>query len=289
MIFLLSILISIIALFISYTTFKENTGLFTVVLISLIMVPFMNTMLSHEEYETEKSGQNEHFFKRHGDIILAYTAIFCGMIVAMSITFVILPQDIVKMVFDQQIKEVNLIQGSFTFGSQFLDIVINNISVLVLAFLFSFLLGTGAVLILAWNASVLSAAIGLIANSLGGFKGMPVAVLTFIPHGSFEILAYFVGAIAGGLVSAAVMRKKSNNFWYIVKDCSLMMILALVFLIIGGVIETFIIMVQDYYHLSCYSIQCIGIYHNNSLFCRLSVCVRPYKHHHHILDKSSWF
>ncbi len=243
MIFLLSIFISIIALFISYTVFKENTGLFTVVIISLIMVPFMNSMIGHEEVETEETGHRETFFERHGDIILAYTAVFLGMVLAMSIVFVVLPDNIVEQVFDQQISEVRLIQGSFTFGNQFIDILANNISVLMLAFLFSFLLGTGAILIISWNASVLSAAIGLIAKSFGGVRGIPVAVLTFIPHGSFEILSYFVGAIAGGLVSAAVMRKKSDNFWYIVKDSVVLLVISFVCLIIGAVIETVIIMV----------------------------------------------
>ncbi|RLG69931.1 MAG: hypothetical protein DRO11_06970 [Methanobacteriota archaeon] len=55
-IFFLSFLISVIALFISYTVFKENTGLFTVIIISLIMVPFMNKMLHHEEHETGQRG-----------------------------------------------------------------------------------------------------------------------------------------------------------------------------------------------------------------------------------------
>jgi len=243
MIFLLSLFISVIALFISYTVFKENTGLFTVVIISLIMVPFMNSMIGHEEVETEETGQRETFFKRHGDIILAYTAVFLGMVLAMSVVFVVLPDNIVEQVFDQQISEVKLIQGNFTFGNQLLDILANNVSVLMLAFLFSFLLGTGAILIISWNASVLSAAIGLIAKSFGGVRGIPIAVLIFIPHGSFEILAYFVGAIAGGLVSAAVMRKKSNNFWYIVKDSVVLLVVSFVCLIIGAVVETVIIIV----------------------------------------------
>jgi len=239
----MSVLISLISLFISYTVFKQDTGMFTVVIVSLIMVPFMNNMLRYEEEETAETGPRESFFKRHGDVILAYTGVFLGMVFAMSISFVVLPDAVVENVFDQQIEEVKLIQGHFTFGNQLLDIVANNVSVLMLAFLFSFLLGTGAVLILAWNASVLSAAIGLIAKSFGGVRGIPVAVLTFIPHGTFEILAYFVGAIAGGLISAAVMKKTSNNFWYIIKDAGVLLIVALVCLVIGGIVETFIIMV----------------------------------------------
>ncbi len=203
----------------------------------------MNTMLAYEEKETEETGQRETFFQRHGDVILAYAALFVGMILAMSMVFVVLPDTVVQSVFDQQIKEVKLIQGHFTFGNQFLDIIANNISVLMLSFLFSFLIGTGAILILAWNASVLSAAIGLIAKSFGGVKGIPVAVLTFVPHGSFEILAYFIAAISGGLISAAVMRKKSNNFWYIVKDSVWLLVVAFVCLVVGALVETVIIMV----------------------------------------------
>lgn len=173
-IFFLSFFISVIAIFISYTVFKENTGLFTVIIISLIMVPFMNKMLHHEEYETGQRGEGESFFHRHIDVISAYTALFCGIVLAMSLVFVILPEVIVEEIFDDQVKEIDIIQGHFTFGNQFLDIIANNVSVLMLSFLFSFLLGTGAVLIISWNASVLSAAIGLIAKSFGGVRGIPL-------------------------------------------------------------------------------------------------------------------
>ena len=251
LIFFLGFIVSIIALFISYTVFKESTGLFTVVIISLVMVPFLNKMMHYEEHETEKTGENETFFQRHGDIISAYGALFCGITIAMSLVFVLLPCDnpenidtcAVSQIFDEQIKEVNLIQGHFTFGNQFLDIFANNMSVLMISFLFSFLLGTGAILILSWNASVLSSAIGLLSKSFGGIRGMPVAILTFIPHGFFELTAYFIGAIAGGLISAALMRKKSYKFWYIVKDSMKLLLVSVIFLVIGAVVETAIILV----------------------------------------------
>ena len=56
LIFFLGVLVSVVSLFISYTVFKENTGLFTVVILSLILVPFMNTMIRYEEKETSESG-----------------------------------------------------------------------------------------------------------------------------------------------------------------------------------------------------------------------------------------
>ena len=243
LIFFFSIMITTISVFISYTVFKESTGLFTIVIISLIMVPFMNSMLMEEEIETEKTGEMEPFLQRHGDVISAYVALFAGMTLAMCIAFVILPEDIVQHIFDEQIKEVNIIRGRFTFGNQLLDILSNNISVLLLSFLFSFLLGTGAIFVLAWNASVLSAAMGLIAKSFGGVGGIPVAVMTFFPHGSFELTAYFIGAIAGGLVSAAITRKRSYKFWFVIGDSIKLLFISVLLLIIGAVIETAIILV----------------------------------------------
>jgi len=239
-IFIFSVFVSLIAMLISYFVFKESTGIFTIVLISLALVSFINSMFLLEEKETEQFGERQNFFERHGDIISAFTAMFLGMTLAMSFVFLLLPDNVAEKVFEDQVREVRLIQGKFTFTSQFSEILFNNLSVLSLSFLLSFLLGTGAILILSWNASVLSAAIGMIAKSLGGLKGMPIAVLTFLPHGVFELTAYFIGAIGGGLISVAVM-KKNSKFWFILKDSATLFAISLILLVIGGLIETIIL------------------------------------------------
>jgi uncharacterized membrane protein SpoIIM required for sporulation len=241
-IFVFSFIVSLISIFISYFVFKESTGLFIIVIISLALVTFINSMFRYEEIETEELGTRQNFLQRHGDIISAFASMFLGIVVAMSFAFVILPDNVVENIFNEQIREVNLIQGRFTFGGQFLEIIANNASVLILSFLFSFLIGTGAILILAWNASVLSAAIGLIAKSLGGIRGIPVAVLTFLPHGVFELTAYFIGAIAGGLISVALIRKNSRKFWFVVQDSLKLILVSFMLLMIGGVIETIILL-----------------------------------------------
>jgi uncharacterized membrane protein SpoIIM required for sporulation len=241
--FSLGIVISLISLFVAYSVFPQSTGLFTVIIITLASLPLMNRLLRYEEHEDEKMMETHTFFQRYGDIILAYIALFSGMIIAMSLSFVVLPETFVEKVFSDQINEVNLIRGKFEFGNKFVEILANNSSVLTLSFLFSFLFGSGAIFILAWNASVLSSAIGLIAKSSGGLIALPSAVMMFIPHGSFEIGAYFIGAIAGGLVSAAVTRRKSVKFWHVVQDSMKLLALAFILLIIGGIIETMIIMI----------------------------------------------
>ncbi len=239
-IFVFTFFVSLVAMFISYFIFKESTGFFTIVIISLVMVSFINTMFRLEEKETEENGQRQNFIQRHGDIISAFAAMFVGMTLAMSFAFIVLPESVAQQVFNEQIREVKSIQGNFTFTDQFLDIFKNNFGVLSLSFLLSFLIGTGAILILAWNASVLASAIGMIAKSLGGWHGFPIAVMTFLPHGVFEITAYFIGAIGGGLISVALMRKNSK-FWFILKDSGLLFLISIILLLIGGVIETIIL------------------------------------------------
>jgi len=242
--FLIGGLISVICVFIAFLVFPSTVGLFSVFLITFAMTPFMCGLMKYEEVETEEEfGQraNMNMFQRHGDVLKIYAAFFAGMILSLSILFLILPETTVQKIFDDQVKEIKAITGNVTFPNTFQKIIFNNVSVLFLSFLFAFLFGSGAIFILAWNASVLSAAIGLVAKGVGGLKGFPTAVLTFLPHGSFEILAYFIAGVAGGLISAVLTRKKSKWFWIVTKDSFKMIGVAVILLVIGAVIESAVI------------------------------------------------
>jgi uncharacterized membrane protein SpoIIM required for sporulation len=50
--------------------------------------------------------------------------------------------------------------------------------------------GAGAIFILAWNASVIAAAIGIFANS--DLSKLPMGVMRYMIHGIPEIGAYFI-------------------------------------------------------------------------------------------------
>ena len=241
-IFFLGAMISLISMFVSFIVFSKLTGLFVIIVITLAMTPFMNRLLIYEEKENVKLMRGHSFFERYSDIITAYVAFFSGMILAMSVVFVVTPEVTVQRIFDEQINEINIIRGKFLFGNQLLEIFTNNVSVVTLSFLFSFLFGSGAVFILSWNASVLSAAIGLLAKAAGGFHGIPGAIMVFLPHGSFEILAYFIGAIAGGIMSATIIKRKSVNFWLVAGDSMKLYALSIFLLLIAGVIETALIL-----------------------------------------------
>ena len=132
-------------------------------------------------------------------------------------------------------------------------ILINNFKVLLFALLFSFLYGAGAIFILAWNASVLAVAMGnlikLKISEIGAvtgfgivaayFEASGISALRYLIHGIPEICAYFFAAVAGGIISAAVVRSdyRDPKFYEIVFDSIDLIALASLLLIIGALIE----------------------------------------------------
>lgn len=238
--FVIGGIISVVCLLVSFLVFEESVGLLTNLLITIAMTPFMLNLIRYEEAkdeETVKSKTELNFFHRHRDILKIYTAFFCGMIFSFSILYVILPESLSQKLFSDQINQITAIRGKMASIDTFFEIITNNIGVLLLSFLFSFLFGAGAIFILSWNASVLATAIGSLAKEIGGIRALPIAVLPFFPHGSLEILAYFIGGIAGGLVSVAITRRKSLGFWFVVKDSLMLMVVSIVMLIFAGLVE----------------------------------------------------
>jgi len=241
--FLVGGIVSIACMVVAFVVFSDSNqiGLFTTILITMAMTPFMVNLLYHEEKETEQEltcRMQGNFIQRHADVLKVYAALFMGMVLVMSILYILLPETYVEQIFSDQINEIKVIRGGFTLFENFERILANNVGVLMLSFLFSFLFGSGAIFILAWNASVLAAAIGMATKSIGGIGAYPMAVLVFAPHGSLEILAYLVGAVGGGLISMAITRRQSKCFWLIVWDSLEMLALAILLLIIAAALES---------------------------------------------------
>lgn len=241
--FLVGGIVSLACVVVAFVVFSSSNqvGMFTTILITMAMTPFMVNLLYFEEKETEREltcRMQGNFIQRHSDVLKVYGSLFMGMVLVMSILYIMLPETYVQQIFSDQINEIKVIRGGFTLFENFERIIVNNVGVLMLAFLFSFLFGSGAIFILAWNASVLAAAIGMAAKSIGGIGAYPMAVLVFAPHGSLEILAYLVGAVGGGLVSMAITRRHSKCFWLIVWDSIELLVLAGLLLVVAAALES---------------------------------------------------
>jgi len=112
---------------------------------------------------------------------------------------------------------------------------------------FSLFFGAGAIFILTWNASVIGAAMGSFATErLGLFGshliGIPLSLMRYMTHGVFEILAYFMAGLAGGIISVAIINNDlmGENKKRILRDSVDLILLSIVFLIVGSIIEVFV-------------------------------------------------
>lgn len=264
--FLVGFVYSIIALFLSYLVFKEVSGLLTVFLIVVAILPTMYvTIKSEEELDLKYSGEWK-LLQEHAKVIIFLLCMFFGITVALIVSYVFLPHNVVESVFDLQHKAIvnvnNYVRGNIvgegittqvTKTDVFIKIFLNNLKVLFFCLIFSLLYGSGALFILTWNASVIAAAVGsLIKNklaetaSLAGFglfsAYLGTATFSFFKymlHGILEITAYFIIALAGGILSMALI-KKDLSYDSIMTDVLDLVLISIGFLIVGGIVEVYI-------------------------------------------------
>ena len=243
-------------LFSNDTTLYQYAGMLVVTFSVMFSLPFMYFLFKREEEETE---QVEGFFgvwKMHSDALYAFMWLFLGFIVAFSLFNNILQDPIL---FNAQVETYCAINspgnvedcilrnsfgptttGAVTKEMRFLSIISNNIYVMIFTLIFSLIFGAGAIFVLAWNASVIAAAIGIFTGY--DWKEIPIGVARYMIHGFPEIAAYFVTALAGGIFGVGIIRNgiKSKIFLRILENTVMLLFIALIFLIIAAVIEVYL-------------------------------------------------
>ena len=130
--------------------------------------------------------------------------------------------------------------GAVTKQTRFLSIVENNVYVMIFTLLFSLIFGAGAIFILVWNASVIAAAIGIFTK----YKliELPLGIFRYMLHGGFEIAAYFITALAGGIFGVGALRHgfKDPKFMRVVENVIILLFMAILILLLAAVIEVYI-------------------------------------------------
>ena len=261
--FLLGIIYAATAVVLSYFIFPNDPSISIIFLTTLGSLPLLIDVLVAEEVEEMKKlkiVKKLPLIRSHLDVFLVFTYMFFGFFISFIVMYIFFPSSITNLFFSKQIKTIqsilgpsgfttgHYIQGAFTAEESLRIIMINNFKVLLFSLLFSFLYGAGAIFVLAWNASILAVAMGnfikrQIANFGGGiasyFKAGSLGVARYMIHGIPEIAAYFLGAIAGGIISAAVVRSdyKNPRFYEIILDSFDLIALASLLVIIGALLE----------------------------------------------------
>ena len=258
--FVAGALYATIALFLSFWVFQEYSSLIMVFLITLACVPFLYFTIKDEEELVSRLTDNRKLLGEHGKVFLFLILLFLGFSAALTFWYVFLPEGMVSVLFASQSQTIvninNQISGNMVSFDIFLKILLNNVRVLIFCILFAFLYGVGAIFILTWNASVIAAAMGNFirknlahyANSVGlgkvagYFHIFSIGFLRYSLHGIPEILAYFVGGLAGGIISVAVIKKDflGEKRERIIFDSSQLVLIALGILVAAAVIEVYV-------------------------------------------------
>jgi len=236
---------------------SKFSGMIVVTFCVMFSLPYMYFMIKQEEEEDE---QVEGFFsvwKVHSDAIYGFMWLFLGFIVAFSLLYMVF-QD--SNLFNAQIETYCMINspgniedcvarydftqkitstGAATKETRFLSIIENNVYVMIFTLIFSLIFGAGAIFILAWNASVIAAAIGIFTKHQ--ISGIPMGILRYMIHGFPEIAAYFVTALAGGIFGVGAIRNgiRSQKFFRVVENTIILLFIAIIILIIAAVIEVY--------------------------------------------------
>lgn len=232
------------------------SGMIVVTFCVMFSLPFMYFIIRREEREDELIEGVWGVWKAHSDALYAFMWLFLGFIVAFSFWHIVLqdnnlfnaqigtycminsPGDLEKCVATYT-AEVG-VSGAATKEMRFLSIIENNVYVMIFTLIFSLIFGAGAIFILAWNASVIAAAIGIFTKYQ--LKEIPLGLARYMIHGFPEIAAYFITALAGGIFGVGVLRNGFQNkrIWRVIENVVILLFIAILILVLAAGIEVYI-------------------------------------------------
>ncbi len=128
-------------------------------------------------------------------------------------------------------------------ATQFLTLTGQNLIVVIICFVLSFLYGASAIFLIILNASIFARFILIVTNYLAesirqGLMVFGIVMIHLLP----EMTGFLVAAIAGGVISKAVIidRKHKIEFRNVIKDGTILLLISIVLIVIGALLETFV-------------------------------------------------
>ncbi len=238
---------------------SKYSGILVVTFCVMFSIPFIYYSFRKEEKKDIDETGFKKLIQEHGKAMLYLMFLFMGYVVAFSFWYIAITDG--SQNFRAQIEtycvinkpsnyqgcvnqflggEITKTTGFASSTDKVVNIFANNIYVLIFTLIFSLIFGAGAIFILAWNASVISSAIGIFSKA--DLANLPIGLARYMIHGIPEIAAYFTGALAGGIVSMAIVTHnfKSEKFWIVLQDSLNLIIISVVILFLAALIEVFI-------------------------------------------------
>jgi uncharacterized membrane protein SpoIIM required for sporulation len=259
--FFIGLLYNTVAIFLSVWIFAKYASLVMVFLTVLACSPLIYYTIKLEEKKDLEIEGERRLLREHARALSFFMFLFLGITVSCAVWYVVLPARMDGSLFSIQTETISSINSNITGLSVnqlsiLTRIFMNNVKVLIFCILFAFVYCFGAVFILTWNASVIGVAMGNffrthfteymnaagLLKAAGYFHIGSLSLLRYALHGIPEILAYFIGGLAGGIISVAIMKHDfgTKSFERILLDSSDMIIISIAMLFFAAILEVFV-------------------------------------------------
>ena len=243
-----------ISLWLALWVFPDHASIVMVFFTVLSSLYIVQGAIIIEEKKEKDTVSEKWLLKEHAKTINFFLFLFIGFLLAFVFWVIVLPQPTINDVFAVQIDAVRDIQTltgnaildttgkAVSNGEAFGLILSNNLRVMFLSLLFAVFYGAGAIFILAWNASVMGFVIGELARNTFGLTALPLLFTRYFLHGIPEMVAYFVAALAGGIIFVTVIKGdfKRGRIKRTLIDTSLTIGIAVGLLVIAALIEVWV-------------------------------------------------
>jgi uncharacterized membrane protein SpoIIM required for sporulation len=253
---------SVSILIVSFIFAKDSVlgdfgGILVVTFTVMFSLPFMYYLIKSEENKDVRISEEGKLLREHSKALKGLMWLFLGFVIAFAFWYLVIPQ-YNEVNFNAQVSVfcainnpsnydycleqsgISAVTGNTTKTKLIMNIFANNIYVLIFTLLFSLAFGAGAIFILVWNASVIAAAVGIFAKS--SLSRLPLGIARYMIHGIPEIAAYFIGALAGGILSVAIIRRdlQGERSWRILQDSLILLVISVVILLLAALMEVYI-------------------------------------------------
>src|SRR3989344_5583041 len=163
--FFLGFLYTSIGIIISLWIFRNEASLIMVFMITIAALPIFYNTVKMEESKDMMMNSETAILREHNKAISFFMYLFIGITIACAVWYSVLPISTINTLSEKQVgtkKAINnQVSGNVIYSlDTFWKIFLNNFKVLAFSILFAFVYGAGAIFILAWNATVIGAAIG---------------------------------------------------------------------------------------------------------------------------------
>ncbi|HLF54363.1 MAG TPA: stage II sporulation protein M [Candidatus Nanoarchaeia archaeon] len=247
--FLLGIGYTILGLFLAIMMFRDDPALIAVGITALFLIPCLYQLSTAAEVTERKLPNLKAFILHVIPYVKVYVYVFFGIFFTFAAFAIFLPKLAAGHLFEQQLSIIMAGKATSFSWTLFWDLYTWNLQVLMLCFVLSLIAGNGAILFIAWNASVWGTIFGTLAKTAAlASQANPLiifllVILSVFPHTLLEGLSYMLATISGTVLSDGLVREKmaSKNMWIIFKYNAILFAISLGILFIGMLVETYVL------------------------------------------------